>query len=117
MFSSKTGFGKKGKDTWHEAAVKNIKDYTRTGPTVGEVFGWGLTLVSAGVIPAPAVVKTIASGYGTIKNVKTAINVIDTLTSKNPTPKDKKEPKTIKDTIKTAVNTESKRKNCKRTWN
>ena len=99
LFSSKTGFGKKGKDTWHEAAVKNIKDYTRTGPTVGEIFGWGLTLVSAGVIPAPAVVKTIASGYGTIKNVKLAMNVYDTFTSKIPSGKDgdkTKPPTTLK---------------------
>jgi len=107
---SKTGFGKKGKDTWHEAATKNINKNIRPGLTAGQVFGWGLTLISAGVVPAPPVVKTLASGYGAVKNVKSAINVIDTLTSKNPTPKDKKEPGTIKDAIKTAVKQKAKEK-------
>ena len=69
------------------------------GLTAGEVFGWGLTLVSAGVIPAPAAITKIATGYGTIKNVKLAMNVYDTLTSKIPDEKDgdkKKPPTTIK---------------------
>ena len=108
LFSSRTGFGPKGKDTWHEAAVKNVKDYTKTGPTAGEIFGWGLTLVSAGVIPAPAAIKTIATGYGTVKNVKTAINVVEKFTSK--TPKDKKEPTTVKGAITTAAKNVAKEK-------
>jgi hypothetical protein len=80
------------------------------GLTTGQVFGWGLTLISAGIVPAPPVVKTIASGYGTIKNIKTAINVVEKFTSKDPTPKDTKEPKTIKEAITSIAKTKAKEK-------
>lgn len=80
------------------------------GLTAGQVLGWGLTLVSAGIVPAPPALVKVAQGYGTIKNVKTAINVVEKFTSKDPTPKDTKEPKTITEAVTSIAKTKAKEK-------
>ena len=98
---TKTGFGKKGKDTWHEAAVKNIskniKDVDRTlNPSRFSLLDVVLTIGSLGLIN-PAVTKTAKA----ISNVKTAFNVANLVSKKTKT-------KSVKDMVKDVLTSTAK---------
>jgi hypothetical protein len=108
LFSSRTGFGKKGKDTWHESAVKNInkniKDVDKTlNPSKFGLLDIVLTIGSLGLIN-PAVTKVAKS----ISNVKTAFNVANLVSKKTKT-------KGVKETVKDVLTSTAKKEISKKT--
>tara|TARA_R100001369_G_scaffold1440_2_gene4895 strand:+ start:307 stop:1686 length:1380 start_codon:yes stop_codon:yes gene_type:complete len=105
---TKTGFGPKGKDTWHKAAVKNInkniKDVDRTlNPSKFNLLDIVLTIGSLGLIN-PAVTKVAKS----ISNVKTAFNVANLVSKKTKT-------KGVKETVKDVLTNTAKKEISKKT--
>ena len=108
LFSSRTGFGPKGKDTWHEAALKSvpksIKEVDRSlNPSKFGLLDVVLTIGSLGLLP-PGVTKTLT----TISNVKTALTVADLVADKTKT-------KGVKETIKDVLTSTAKKEISKKT--
>ena len=108
LFSSRTGFGKKGKDTWHEAAVKNInkniKDVNRTKGVGGYLLD-GLLFVASG--SSSKLISGAAKGYTYGKNLKNAANFIEKELTK---PTKDTEDKTWKDVAKSTITKAAKEK-------
>lgn len=98
---SKIGFGPKGKDTWHEAAVKNInkniKDVDRTlNPSKFNLLDVVLFVGTSGLLN-PAVTKVAK----TISNVRTGLKVSDLVSDKTKT-------KGVKETVKDVLTSTAK---------
>ena len=105
---TKTGFGPKGKDTWHEAAVKNInkniKDVDKTlNPSKFGLLDIVLLLGSKGLIN-PAVTEVAT----TISNVRTGLKVADLVSDPTKT-------KGVKETVKDVLTSTAKKEISKKT--
>jgi len=108
LYSSRTGFGPKGKDTWHEAATKNInksiKDVDKMlNPSKFGLLDIVLFLGSQGIIN-PGVTE-IAK---TISSVRTGLKVADLVSDPTKT-------KSVKDTVKDVLTKTAKKEISKKT--
>jgi len=108
LFSSRTGFGPKGKDTWHEAALKSvpksIKEVDRSlNPSPFSLLDVVLTIGSMGLIN-PAVTKVAK----TISNVRTGLKVADLVSDPTKT-------KSVKDMVKDVLTKTAKNEISKKT--
>jgi len=95
LFSSRTGFGKKGKDTWHEAAIKNINKNIKDDSKFN-LLDVVLFVGSSGLLN-PAVTKVAK----TISNVRTGLKVSDLVSDKTKT-------KGVKETVKDVLTSTAK---------
>ena len=105
---TKTGFGPKGKDTWHETAVKNInkniKDVDRTlNPSPFGLLDVVLAIGSLGVLN-PATTKA----FKTISNIKTGLTVANLVSDPTKT-------KSVKDMVKDVLTSTAKKEISKKT--
>jgi len=108
LFSSRTGFGPKGKDTWHEAALKSvpksIKEVDRSlNPSKFGLLDVVLTIGSLGLIN-PAVTKVAKS----ISNVRTGLKVANIVSDPTKT-------KSVKDMVKDVLTSTAKTEISKKT--
>jgi hypothetical protein len=105
---TKTGFGPKGKDTWHEAATKNmkksIKEVDKTlNPSPFSLLDVVLTIGSLGVLN-PATTKA----FKTISNIKTGLTVANLVSDPTKT-------KSVKDMVKDVLTSTAKKEISKKT--